>query len=48
MNHKEFFEKVARMRDLQKQYFRTRDKVVLSQSIQAEKEIERVKEVLKK
>lgn len=40
------------MRDLQKQYFRTRDKVVLSQSIQAEKEIdqeiERVKEVLKK
>lgn len=50
MNSKEFFDKVARMRMVQKEYFRTRSGRALSESKQLEKEIdaeiERVNKVM--
>lgn len=52
MNGKEFFLEVAKMRQLQKKYYSTRDKVVLNKSIEQEKlidaEIERVNKILNK
>lgn len=48
MNAKEFFDKVAQMREYQKQYFRTRAQGYLLKSkeleAQIDKEIERVKQ----
>lgn len=40
MNKKEFYDKVVEMRQLQKQYYQTRDKEILKRSIAAEKEID--------
>lgn len=40
MNAKEFFDKVARMRRLQKEYFKKRDPYVLKQAKEIEKEID--------
>lgn len=51
MNAREFFDKVAEMRNAQKKYFETRDKDVLSEAKRLEKEIDaeirRVEIVLK-
>ena len=50
MNAKQFFDTVSRLRDKQKEYFRTRSSSALRESKQLEKqidnEIERVKQVL--
>lgn len=50
MKAREFFDLVARMRDKQKEYFRTRQPSVLSESRDLERtvdaEIKRVREVL--
>ena len=50
MTPKEFFDKVVEMRELQKKYFRTRDKVILSLAKSTEREIdeeiERTKNIL--
>ena len=40
MKAREFFELVSRMRDLQKQYFATRDRQILQQSKQVECQID--------
>lgn len=40
MNARQFFEKVAQLRKYQKEYFATRTKESLHQSIQLEKEID--------
>lgn len=41
-----FVKKVERMRNLQKQYFRTRDKAILLESISTEREVdEAIKEM---
>lgn len=52
MNARTFFDKVARMRQLQKDFFATRDRDILAQSKLAEKEIDteiaRVKAILAK
>lgn len=40
MKAREFFELVSRMRDLQKQYFATRDRQILQQSKQVERQID--------
>lgn len=52
MNARTFFEKVARMRQLQKVFFATRDRDILAQSKLAEKEIDneiaRVRSILDK
>jgi len=51
MNAKEFFNYVSQMRDLQKEYFKTRSIDVLVKSKEVEriidKEIDRVKNILK-
>ena len=51
MTAKDFFDLVARMRDKQKEYFRTRSGSVLQESKQLEKqvdeEIKRVNEIIK-
>lgn len=51
MNAREFFTLVTRMRDKQKEYFRTRSVSVLQESKQLEKqvdnEIRRVNEIIK-
>jgi hypothetical protein len=50
MNAKQFFDTVSRLRDKQKEYFRTRSSSALRESKQLEKqiddEIERVRQVL--
>lgn len=50
MDSKTFFEKVVQMRELQKQYFRTRSSETLRQSKRLEKEIDdeikRVQEII--
>lgn len=52
MNARQFFEKVAQLRKYQKEYFATRTKESLHQSIQLEKEIDaeiaRVQAIIKK
>lgn len=52
MNARTFFDKVARMRQLQKDFFATRDRDILAQSKLAEKEIDneiaRVRSILDK
>jgi hypothetical protein len=52
MSPKEFFDKVSRMREAQKEYFRTRSGRALSDSKRLEKEIddeiERVEKVMEK
>lgn len=52
MKAREFFELVSRMRDLQKQYFATRDRQILQQSKQIERQIDeeicRVRNILAK
>lgn len=40
MNARQFFDRVAYLRQLQKQYFKTRDKTVLSQALAVEKEVD--------
>lgn len=40
MKPKEFFDKVAQMRRMQKEYFKTRSSMALSKSKQLEKEID--------
>lgn len=40
MKPQEFFELVSKMRDLQKQYFATRDRQILQQSKQVERQID--------
>lgn len=40
MNAKEFFDKVAQMRRLQKEYFKKRDPYVLKQAKEIEREID--------
>lgn len=40
MNSREFFDKVAQMRRMQKEYFKTRSSMALSKSKQLEKEID--------
>lgn len=40
MKPKEFFDKVAQMRRMQKEYFKTRSSMALSRSKQLEKEID--------
>lgn len=40
MNAKQFFDKVALMRKLQKEYFRTRSKTTLNQSKAIEREVD--------
>lgn len=40
MNAREFFSKVAQMRSMQKEYFRTRSKTALQESKQLEKEVD--------
>ena len=40
----ELFQAVKNMRQLQKEYFRTRDKAVMAKSIAAEKEVDRILE----
>lgn len=40
MNSREFFDKVALMRKMQKDYFKTRSSMALSRSKQLEKEID--------
>lgn len=40
MNAREFFNKVAQMRSMQKEYFRTRSKTALQESKQLEKEVD--------
>lgn len=40
MNPKEFFYKVAQMRRMQKEYFKTRSSMAISKSKQLEKEID--------
>lgn len=40
MTPRQFFDKVREMRRLQKEYFRTRDSIILEKSRQAEKEID--------
>lgn len=51
MTSKDFFHLVARMRDRQKEYFRTRSGSVLKESKQLEKqvdeEIKRVKDIIR-
>lgn len=51
MTAKDFFDLVARMRDKQKEYFRTRSGSVLKESKQLEKqvdeEIKRVKDIIR-
>ena len=51
MKAKEFFDLVSKMREAQKEYYKTRDKAVLNRSISLEKsvdsEIARVNEILK-
>lgn len=52
MKAREVFELVSRMRDLQKQYFATRDRQILQQSKQIERQIDeeicRVRNILAK
>lgn len=52
MTAREFFDKVASMRQAQRDYFKTRDKEVLIKSKQLEKEVDdeikRVTEILQK
>lgn len=40
MNSRDFFDKVALMRQLQKEYFKTRSKTVLEQCKAVEKEVD--------
>lgn len=40
MNAKQFFETVVKMREAQKDYFRTRSQIYLTQSKQLEREID--------
>ena len=40
MNAREFFNKVAQMRSMQKEYFRTRSKTALQESKRLEREID--------
>lgn len=40
MNAREFFDKVAQMRSMQKEYFRTRSKTALQESKRLEREID--------
>ena len=40
MNAREFFNKVAQMRSMQKEYFRTRSKTALQESKRMEREID--------
>lgn len=40
MNAREFFSKVAQMRSMQKEYFRTRSKTALQESKRLEREID--------
>lgn len=40
MNARQFFDKVALMRKLQKEYFRTRSKTALNQSKAVEREVD--------
>lgn len=51
MNAKEFFDAVSRMRELQREYWCTRDEGVLAESITqmrlVDDEIERVKKVMR-
>lgn len=51
MNSKQFFELVEKMRNKQKEYFRTHDRSVLAESIKIEGEIDteikRVNDILK-
>lgn len=52
MNAREFFSKVAQMRSMQKEYFRTRSKTALQESKRLEREIDmeiaRVEEIVGK
>lgn len=52
MKPREFYDNVKKMRELQKEYFKTRDKNILSESILQEKivddEINRVEAILNK
>ncbi len=52
MNSKEFFDKVVQMRKMQKEYFKSRSSISLSNSKKLEKEIDdeiiRVENILKK
>lgn len=40
MNAREFFDKVAQMRSMQKEYFRTRSKTALQESKRLERDID--------
>lgn len=40
MNAREFFDKVAQMRSMQKEYFRTRSRTALQESKRLEREID--------
>lgn len=40
MNAREFFDKVAQMRSMQKEYFRTRSKTALQESKRLEREVD--------
>lgn len=51
MKSKEFFDLVSRMRTVQKEYFKTRDKTILGESkaleFMVDREIERVNNLMK-